>query len=214
MSDHIEQHRPATDGHAVTGVLRRAAIGVDGPGEMVPPLPGFIASDFSPLAYAVGRACLSGSDIDGARTGVVLGSVLGDTTTADLHAQRLAAGHRHNPLLFMQATANAVLGYLTAEFAVTGTAVSISAPGDPAAQLVDVGRTLLADGHRHVLLIAVELAAGARSDAVAGPGTAHDRAAAVLLGPGGDDISEADLCDLVRLTPTNRPRQSQGVNRC
>jgi hypothetical protein len=183
-------------------VLSRASLG---PADTVPRVPGFIESEFNPLAYAVGRACLSGAPFDGARTAVVLGSVLGDTTTTDLHCRRLAAGQVHNPLLFMQATPNAVLGTLTAEFAVTGPTVAVSAPGDPAAQLIDVALALLADGLSQVLVIAVELAAGDRG------GAARDCAAAALLGAGGPGLPAEELHALVRLEPTT---VNQGENRC
>jgi hypothetical protein len=196
------------------GVLSRASLGAGGPAGPVAPLPGFIESAFNPFAYAVGKACLSAVTIDGARTGVILGSVLGDTTTTDRHCQRLAAGQRHNPLLFMQATPNAVLGALTAEFAVTGPILSVSAPGDPAAELIEVARSLLADGLGAVLVIAVELATTERGIAARGPGPAHDRAAAVLLGPGGEDVPAGPLSDLIRLSRNPDRVPPEGDQRC
>ena len=91
----------------------------------LPRLPGFVESAFSPLAYEVSRRCLTeqpdggtsrlseaGSG-GGARTAVALASLMGDTTTADLASRRMVSGKVHNPLLFMQATPNSVLGHIS-----------------------------------------------------------------------------------------------------
>jgi len=166
------------------------------------PLPGFVESTFSPLAFEAARRCLRANPVDGARTAVVLASLMGDTTTADLASRRLVAGRVHNPLLFMQATANSVLGYLSREFAITGQQLSLSTMDDPLSESMAMAEILLDEpGLDQVLVIVVELAGTARVAAVraalaagepdgAGPSTAPgagaDKAVAVLLsrGPG------------------------------
>ncbi|MGI3204281.1 hypothetical protein ACRJ4W_51280 [Streptomyces sp. GLT-R25] len=85
----------------------------------LPRLPGFVESAFSPLAYEAARLCLAEQPGDGARTAVALASTAGDTTTADLASRRMVSGRVHNPLLFMQATPNSVLGCLSREFGIT-----------------------------------------------------------------------------------------------
>lgn len=86
----------------------------------LPRLPGFVESAFSPLVFEVAARCLTECPGDGGRMAVALASLMGDTTTADLASRRVVSGRVHNPLLFMQATANSVLGHLSREFGITG----------------------------------------------------------------------------------------------
>ncbi|HKS46148.1 MAG TPA: beta-ketoacyl synthase N-terminal-like domain-containing protein [Amycolatopsis sp.] len=131
-----------------------------------PPVPGFVESTFNPLVYQVAQRCLSACPGDGARTAVVLASMMGDATTLDLGSRRLAAGQAHNPLLFMQSTANAVLGHISREFGITGPLLSLSTLDDLAGELFATARVLLEDGELdRVLLIGVELAGTARTTA-------------------------------------------------
>lgn len=211
----------------MTTVLATASLGIDEPAKDVPNVPGFIASQFNPLVYAVGRACLTRAAVPGEHLAIVLGTLMGDLTTTDLHSQRLIAGQVHNPLLFMQGTANSVLGFLGVEFGVTGPTLSISAWGDPVAPLLDMAELLLADGLRHVLVIGVELAAGARTDAAwqeltrMQPTTpalpARDLAAALLLGADGPPLPavspDGGVRDLLRIAEAARhlPHQPQGA---
>lgn len=131
-------------------------------GEATPRLPrlsGFVESRFSPLAYAVGRQCLTAWPGDGARTAMVLASLLGDSTTFDLTSARVVGGRVHNPLLFMQSTTNSVLGYLSQEFQITAQTLSLSTLADPAAELLAMADVLLDDPELdRVLCVAVELA--------------------------------------------------------
>jgi len=166
----------------------------------LPRLPGFVESAFSPLAFEVSRQCLTERPGDGARTAVVLATLMGDTTTADLASRRMVSGRVHNPLLFMQATANAVLGYTSQEFGITGQTFSLSTLDDPVAELLAMADLLLEDPELdRVLLLGVELG-GSERLAVMYQELAADSgrpvpdlpataglAAAVLLGrPGGE----------------------------
>lgn len=182
----------AVDGRAT--VLDDPAAGSAAAG--LPALPGFVESTFSPLAYEASRRCLSACPGDGARTAVVLASLMGDTTTADLASQRLIAGRVHNPLLFMQATANSVLGYLSREFEITGQQLSLSTLDDPLTESLAMADVFLDEPDvDRVLLVAVELAGNARVAAVhaelggsAGrpiPPDTGDLAVAVLLARAG-----------------------------
>ncbi|MFI9580567.1 hypothetical protein ACIHCQ_01670 [Streptomyces sp. NPDC052236] len=130
----------------------------------LPRLSGFVESSFSPLAYEVSRQCLTerpGDDpdgSDGSRTAVALASLMGDTTTADLASRRMVSGRVHNPLLFMQATANSVLGYVSREFGITGQMFSLSTLDDPVTELLAMAELLLEDpGLDRVLVLGVEL---------------------------------------------------------
>lgn len=129
----------------------------------LPRLPGFVESAFSPLAFEVSRRCLTERPGDGARTAVVLATLMGDTTTADLASRRMVSGRVHNPLLFMQATANAVLGYTSQEFGLTGQTFSLSTLDDPVAELLAMADLLLEDPELdRVLVLGVELGGSER----------------------------------------------------
>ena len=173
-------------------MMHLLAAAVAEPSPELAPLPGFVESVFSPLVFEACRRCLEQQPVDGARTAVVLASLMGDTTTADLASRRLVAGRVHNPLLFMQATANSVLGYLSREFGITGQQLSLSTLDDPLAEALAMAEVLLDDPDlEQVLVVGVELAGGARVEAVrselaGGPSPAQgDLAVAVLLGRNG-----------------------------
>ncbi|HEV2634450.1 MAG TPA: beta-ketoacyl synthase N-terminal-like domain-containing protein [Actinocrinis sp.] len=158
--------------------LRVLAAAVAGPGypDSAPPLNDFVESEFNPLVYRAAWPCLSGlfepgrenrgGQADpGARTGLILGSHIGDATTLDLASRQLVAGRVHNAILFMQATANAVLGHLSREFAMTGPLLALSTP-DVSGELLDAARLWLADGDLdRVLIVGVELTGTDRSAA-------------------------------------------------
>ncbi|MFC8665421.1 hypothetical protein [Streptomyces sp. NPDC057199] len=133
----------------------------------LPRLPGFMESAFSPLAYEAARLCLAERPGDGSRTAVALASTAGDTTTADLASRRMVSGRVHNPLLFMQATPNSVLGYLSREFGITGQMFSLSTLDDPVTELLSMADLLLEDPEvDRVLVMGVELGGSERLDAV------------------------------------------------
>lgn len=133
----------------------------------LPRLPGFVESAFSPLAYEVAARCLTECPGDGSRTAVALASLMGDTTTADLASTRVVSGRVHNPLLFMQATANSVLGHMSREFRITGQMFSLSTLDDPVTELLAMADLLLEDPELDRVLVAgVELGGGERVAAV------------------------------------------------
>lgn len=133
----------------------------------LPRLPGFVESAFSPLAYEAARLCLAERPGDGSRTAVALASTTGDTTTADLASRRMVSGRVHNPLLFMQATPNSVLGYLSREFGITGQMFSLSTLDDPVTELLSMADLLLEDSEvDRVLAVGVELGGSERLAAV------------------------------------------------
>ncbi|MET8980058.1 beta-ketoacyl synthase N-terminal-like domain-containing protein [Streptomyces sp. NPDC004539] len=169
----------------------------------LPRLPGFVESAFSPLVYEVSRRCLIEKPVDGTRTAVALASLAGDTTTADLASSRMVSGKVHNPLLFMQATANSVLGHISREFGITGQMFSVSTLDDPVTESLLMADLLLEDTELdHVLVVGVELGGGPRvaalhqeaADADARPlprlPASAGLASAVLLGrPGPDGVT-------------------------
>lgn len=173
-----------TDARTGLHVLASAAATPDQADE-APALTGFIESRFNPLVHRVAWRCLTGRATAGDRTAVVLASLLGDTTTADLASRQLAAGRAHNAILFMQATANAILGHVSQEFDLTGPLLSLSTR-DPAADLLGTAELLLDDGDvDQVLLIGIELAASERATAacaeLAVPPPTEDLAVAALV---------------------------------
>ncbi|MGI5195107.1 hypothetical protein ACQEVY_15945 [Streptomyces sp. CA-288835] len=196
----------------------------------LPRLPGFVESAFSPLAFDVSRQCLTERPGDGARTAVVLATLMGDTTTADLASQRMVSGRVHNPLLFMQATANAVLGYTSQEFGITGQTFSLSTLDDPVAELLAMADLLLEDPELdRVLVLGVELGGSERlaamyQELVADSGrpapvpdlpATAGLAAAVLLGrPGGEapvSVRSAEAYDAGGTGAGAHPGSIQGL---
>ncbi|MFF7652154.1 hypothetical protein ACFZCY_20420 [Streptomyces sp. NPDC007983] len=156
-------------------------------GPAAPPVAGFVESAFNPLVHqAVGR-CLTAHPGDGSRTAMVLASTMGDATTLDLGSRRLVAGQVHNPLLFMQSTANAILGQLSRDFAITGPLLCLSTVADLAGELLSTAELLLTDEELdRVVLVGVELAGTGRTTAAyrelrtIGP-PSEDRAVAIVL---------------------------------
>jgi len=141
-------------------VIAVARVELSGPLE---PVPGFIESNFNPLVYNAAAQCLHGQEFDGSRLAVVVCSLVGDSTTTGLASKLLVAGQVHNAILFMQATANAVLGYLSREFDLTGPLFSLSTLDDDP---LDTAELLLTDPELDaVLLLTVELAADERTAA-------------------------------------------------
>ncbi|MFC9502932.1 hypothetical protein [Streptomyces sp. NPDC057002] len=184
------------------GILASATAthGIGRPDDIeLPRLPGFVESAFSPLAYEVARRCLAERPGDGgSRTAVALAGLMGDTTTADLASSRMVAGRVHNPLLFMQATPNSVLGHMSREFGITGQMFSLSTLDDALTELLAMADLLLEDPELdRVLVLGVELGGGERAAAVfrelavgepplAGLPANAGRAAALLLARPGD----------------------------
>jgi len=166
------------------------------------PVSGFIESAFNPLVHEVAARCLRDRPGDGTRTALVLGSAIGDSTTTDLASRLLIGGQVNNPLLFMQATANAILGYLSKEFGITGPLVALSALTDVGSALLDAAAVLLDDEELdRVLVVGVELtgndrtAAACRELGLEQP--AEDFAVALLVDrdtppatPGGHDLRQ------------------------
>jgi hypothetical protein len=155
---------------------------------MPPPVPGFIESQFNPLVYAVVKQCLSSwGPEEGAGTAIVLGSGLGDTTTADVASQNVAKGSVHNPLLFFQSVPTSILGYVTREFGITGP-LSCVAGSELSTNMLEMADLLLEDKTLHqVLLLGLELQLNPRTARVrelqgeSGGGLEADVAVGLLL---------------------------------
>lgn len=151
-----------------------------------PIVSGFVESAFNPLVYDAVRRCLAGRPGDGARTAIVLASMMGDAATLDLGSRLLGAGRTHNPLLFMQSTANAILGRLSLEFAVTGPLLCLSTMDDVAGELLTAAELLLEEEEvDRVVIVGVELTATDRTAAayreLGAVPPAADLAVAILL---------------------------------
>ncbi|OXM54944.1 beta-ketoacyl synthase N-terminal-like domain-containing protein [Amycolatopsis alba] len=179
-----------------------------------PPVAGFIESPFNPLVHQVATTLLGRCAVDGARTGMVLASELGDSVTTDLASRQLAEGKPANTLLFMQATANAILGRIGIEHGITGPALSISPSRHAGHGPLDLAALLLEDDLDRILVLGVELTGTPRTDAAhRARGTESppaDLAAGLLVGPGSaltrpypDDV--AGLLALARSATTTAP---------
>lgn len=131
-----------------------------------PQVSGFVQSPFNPLVHQVATACLTRIPGNGLRTAVVLASELGDSVTTDLASRLLTGGQPHNALLFMQATANAILGQMSIEHRITGPLLSISPAACPDSGPFDLAHLLLPDEADRVLVIGVELSGTDRTVAL------------------------------------------------
>ncbi|MCI0386304.1 ketosynthase [Streptomyces sp. CNQ085] len=162
----------------------------------LPGVPGFIESRFNPLVKEVADRCIADAAPDGlgdsaGRTGVLLLTSFGDTTTTDLASRRLAAGQIHNPLLFYQSVPTSVLGLVTRDHNITGPICCLSVHEGSTPEAFETAELMLADdGIEQLLLIGVELAPSPRTTAArlglqphgvtVHPGS--DEAVALLLG--------------------------------
>lgn len=152
------------------------------PQAVLPSIPGFIISSFSPLAAELAQRCLHQHFGDppadanhGQRTAIVLASTTGDIATAAAVANAVDHGRAVPPLLFYQSNPNAVAGHIAARWGLAG----------PVVCTVPAGRGL-ADAMESVAL----LIEGSEADAVlvvladqGGPD--GDRGVALLVGPAG-----------------------------
>jgi hypothetical protein len=117
----------------------------------------------------------------------VLGSGLGDTTTADVASQNVAKGNVHNPLLFYQSVPTSILGYVSRELGITGP-LSCVAGGELSTSMLEMADLLLEDEDIHqVLVLGLELQLNPRTALVRelqgerGGGLEADVAVALLL---------------------------------
>jgi hypothetical protein len=145
--------------------------------DVLPGIPGFVLSSFSPLVAETAERCLRARygepparPAHAGPTALVLASAAGDVITAETAQATAEAGGRVQPLLFFQSNPNAVLGWVAARWQLDGPVLSIAPTGDLLADARAVAALLLADGEAaEVLVITAELD--------------PDRAEALLLGP-------------------------------
>ncbi len=132
-------------------------------GPELPQLPGFMVSDFAPLAYAAVRECVgdarSGHLLKGIgdRGGIILGSQRFDTVTLELSVEHVNRG-RVSPILFYQVVPTAVLGQIARDYRLTGPVSCVAVTGDARDEVLELARLLLADqGAEWVLGLTVKL---------------------------------------------------------
>ena len=149
------------------------------------PLPGFIASSFSPLVADVADRCLRAVHGEpplpgpvGERTAVVLASVRGDLTIAAEIARTVDSGRRMSPLLFFQSVSTAVLGHVAARWGLCGPVLCVSPVDDPEADALALAAALIEAGDADAALVLV-----AEPAWLAGEG---DRASAMLVRRAGE----------------------------
>lgn len=122
--------------------------------DSVPPIAGFIASTFSPLAAEVARRCLSQVE-PCPDTAVIIVSSSGDASTA----RTVANGDRISPLLFFQAVPNAVAGHIASRWDLRGPVVCLSPDRPDIEAGLDAARLLIRDGDAaEALVILIEQA--------------------------------------------------------
>jgi 3-oxoacyl-(acyl-carrier-protein) synthase len=155
--------------------------------EQLPQVAGFVLSSFNPLIVAVADRCLRRWHGEppaprGRRTAVVVVSASGDLASAEHVARTVDASQRLGPLFFFQSVPNSIAGYVAARWELGGPVVCLCPTGDPMADGMAEAVLLMADGDAdEALVVLVEL----------GRDDGEDRAAAVLVRPGG--LAEAQL---------------------
>jgi 3-oxoacyl-(acyl-carrier-protein) synthase len=124
------------------------------------PLPGFVASSFSPLVAATAGQCLARwygaapiAREEGERVALILASVRGDVAIARAIAEVVDSGGRMPPLLFFQSVATAVMGHIAAEWGIGGPLLCISPATDPAADAMALAASVLDDGDADSALV-------------------------------------------------------------
>jgi hypothetical protein len=145
-----------------------------------PRVPGFIASEFAPLAADVAERCLRAHfgapehvGERGARTAIVLASPSGDHATAAAVASAVDARRRVSGLLFFQSVPNSIAGWIAARWRLCGPVVCTSPAGDPLADAALTAEILIEDGDADgALVVVVELADG-NDDSPIGRASAH-----------------------------------------
>ncbi|MEU1075100.1 MULTISPECIES: ketosynthase [unclassified Streptomyces] len=168
-------------------------------------VPGFVESAFSPLVKAAVDRCLAdvvdGATLgkQGARTGLVLATLFGDTVTSDLGSRLLESGQTANPLLFYQSVPTTILGVIARDYAITGPTTCVALRGDVRSEALDLVDTILDDGMDQVLLIGVELVTAEGRPLAAHAGLARD--GEPLAAPSRTDAAVAFLFRRVEAAP-------------
>ncbi|MGW7283006.1 ketosynthase [Streptomyces sp. NPDC054844] len=137
----------------------------------LPKVRGFVGSRFSPLVHAAAQACLGAPETfagpdgtAGHRSGIVVATLFGDTTTTDTSTQRVMEGQVHNPLLFFQSVTTSILGHLGKVYDITGPFNCVSGAADLAAEAMGVARVVLDSGDvDQLLVVGVECAPNERA---------------------------------------------------
>ena len=122
------------------------------PGDGAPPgVPGFVESQFNPLAAAAAERCLDRTGVLSGTTGVVVVTA-GDRVSADAVERLVAQGKRVGPLFFFQSVPNSIAGWIAAKWDLRGPVVCVTDGG------FDEAALLIGDGDADQMLI-VQVAA-------------------------------------------------------
>jgi 3-oxoacyl-(acyl-carrier-protein) synthase len=139
--------------------------------EQPPAQPGFIHSDFSPLATAAADRVLPGlasTEDVGPDTAVILVSRYGDVPTNTAIARAVDEDRAVAPLLFFQSVPNAVAGHIAKRRQLTGPVYCLAADDEPEREAIEQAELLFASGAaRNALLLIVESAAAGEARATA-----------------------------------------------
>jgi 3-oxoacyl-(acyl-carrier-protein) synthase len=130
------------------------------PRTVLPAIPGFIVSTFSPLAAELAQRCLRQhfgdppADVErGRRTAIVLASTTGDIATAAAIASAVDHGRAVPPLLFYQSNPNAVAGHIAARWGLAGPVVCTIPARDGLADALDSAALLIEGGEADAALV-------------------------------------------------------------
>ncbi|MCZ8516859.1 hypothetical protein O9H85_31760 [Paenibacillus filicis] len=126
----------------------------------IPIVPGFVKSNFSPLVYHNIKKLMETCTLNkGSRTAILLGSIFGDSITDDLSVCNSVQRQPLDPLLFAQSIPNAVLGFISRQFNMTGTFSCITSMDPLLTVMLEMSELLLcSDDADQVVLTAAEIA--------------------------------------------------------
>lgn len=174
-------HVRLPDGAGELTVLARSEWPAGEPA-VLPSIPGFIVSSFSPLAAELAERCLRQHFGDppadpgrGLRTAIVLASTTGDIATAAAVASAVDHGRAVPPLLFYQSNPNAVAGHIAARWGLAGPVVCTVAAGRGLPDALESAALLIEDSAADAVLVVLADQGGPDGDT----------GAALLVGPAG-----------------------------
>jgi Beta-ketoacyl synthase, N-terminal domain len=152
------------------------------PRAVLPAIPGFIVSSFSPLAAELAQSCLRhyfgappADPERGQRTAIVLASTTGDIATAAAIASAVDHARVVPPLLFYQSNPNAVAGHIAARWGLAGPVVCTIPAGPGLADALESAALLIEDSAADAALVVLADQGGPDGD----------RGVALLVGPAG-----------------------------
>lgn len=126
-------------------------------GTPLPPLRGFVRSEFNPLIYhsvmnAATSSRLAESGIPPERRAIVLGSMFCDAVTQQESWRDLHAGRKISPIMFPQSVPSAIIGCTARELQIYGPMSCMGTTGPRAASMLQQAADWLSEGEADAVI--------------------------------------------------------------